>query len=182
MTELIAGVDEVGRGSLAGPVIAAAVILKNKIEGLDDSKKLSKTKREQLNQKIIENSCFAYGSASVEEIDDINILQASLLAMKRAILNLPIRPSLVLIDGTYKLDLDIPMETIIGGDSCEDAISAASIIAKVYRDNLMMQFDKKYPDFYFSSHKGYGTKLHKAAIKKHGITPIHRKTFKGVIA
>ena len=114
MTELIAGVDEVGRGSLAGPVIAAAVILKNKIEGLDDSKKLSKTKREQLNQKIIENSFFAYGSASVEEIDDINILQASLLAMKRAILNLPIRPNKVLVDGTHKPEIDILVETIIG--------------------------------------------------------------------
>ena len=169
-----------GRGSLAGPVIAAAVILKNKIEGLDDSKKLSKTKREQLNQKIIENSFFAYGSASVEEIDDINILQASLLAMKRAILNLPIRPNKVLVDGTHKPEIDILVETIIGGDSLIAEISAASIIAKVYRDNLMLDFDKKYPIYEFDRHKGYPTKLHKEMLKIHGSCFIHRKSFKGV--
>ena len=178
----IAGVDEVGRGCLAGPVIAAAVVLKTNIPGLADSKKLSKKKREELSSTIMQNSYFSFGSASVEEIDSINILQASLLAMKRAILNLSVVPGKILVDGTYKPDLDIDTQTIIGGDSVVDEISAASIIAKVYRDNLMMQFDKKYPDFYFSSHKGYGTKLHKAAIKKNGITPIHRKTFKGVIA
>ena len=180
MTELIAGVDEVGRGSLAGPVIASAVILKNKIVGLNDSKKLSKTKREQLNQKIIENSFFAYGSASVEEIDDINILQASLLAMKRAILNLPIRPNKVLVDGTHKPEIDILVETIIGGDSLIAEISAASIIAKVYRDNLMLDFDKKYPIYEFYKHKGYPTKLHKEMLKIHGSCLIHRKSFKGV--
>ena len=101
--------------------------------------------------------------------------------MKRAILNLSVEPSKVLIDGIYKPDLELDTQTIIGGDACIDAISAASIIAKVYRDNLMMQFDKEYPDFYFSRHKGYGTKLHKSAIKKYGVTPIHRKSFKGVI-
>jgi len=158
----IVGVDEVGRGCLAGPVIAAAVILKNDIPGLRDSKKLSKSKREELSSIIIQNSYYSFGSASVKEIDRINILQASLLAMKRAILNLSVEPGKILVDGTHKPDLDI--------------------VAKVYRDNLMMQFDKKYPDYYFSSHKGYGTKIHKAAIKKHGITPIHRKTFKGVVA
>ena len=181
MTELIAGVDEVGRGSLAGPVIAAAVILKNKIEGLDDSKKLSKTKREQLNQKIIENSFFAYGSASVEEIDDINILQASLLAMKRAILNLPITPDEVMVDGNQKPDIDLPTQTIIGGDSLIAEISAASIIAKVYRDNLMIEFNNKYPNYGFAQHKGYGTKVHLESIKAFGYCSIHRKTFKGVI-
>ena len=179
MIELIAGVDEVGRGSLAGPVIAAAVILKNKIEGLDDSKKLSKTKREQLNQKIIENSFFAYGSASVEEIDDINILQASLLAMKRAILNLPIRPNKGLVDGTHKPEIDILVETIIGGDSLIAEISAALIIAKVYRDDLMMKQDIIYPNYGFGQHKGYGTKAHIENIRTHGSCLIHRKSFKG---
>ena len=179
MTELIAGVDEVGRGSLAGPVIASAVILTNKIEGLDDSKKLSKTKREQLNQKIIENSFFAYGSASVEEIDDINILQASLLAMKRAILNLPIRPNKVLVDGTHKPKIDILVETIIGGDSLIAEISAASIIAKVYRDDLMMKQDVIYPNYGFGQHKGYGTQVHIENIRTHGSCLIHRKSFKG---
>ena len=179
--KLIAGVDEVGRGCLAGPVIAAAVIFKNNIPGLKDSKKLSIKKRQELSLIIMENSYFSFGSASVKEIDEINILQASLLAMKRAILNLSVKPGKILIDGVHKPDLDIDTQTIIKGDSYIDEISAASIIAKVYRDNLMLQFDKKYPNFHFSSHKGYGTKLHKAAINKYGITPVHRKTFKGVI-
>ena len=179
--KLIAGVDEVGRGCLAGPVIAAAVIFKNNIPGLKDSKKLSIKKRQKLSLIIMENSYFSFGSASVKEIDEINILQASLLAMKRAILNLSVKPGKILIDGVHKPDLDIDTQTIIKGDSYIDEIRAASIIAKVYRDNLMLQFDKKYPNFNFSSHKGYGTKLHKAAINKYGITPVHRKTFKGVI-
>jgi ribonuclease HII len=179
--KFIAGVDEVGRGCLAGPVIASAVILKTNITGLKDSKKIPRKKREELSFIIKQNSYFSFGSASAEEIDRINILQASLLAMKRAILNLSVEPSKVLIDGIYKPDLELDTQTIIGGDACIDAISAASIIAKVYRDNLMMQFDKEYPNFYFSRHKGYGTKLHKSAIKKYGVTPIHRKSFKGVI-
>ena len=179
--KLIAGVDEVGRGCLAGPVIAAAVIFKNNIPGLKDSKKLSIKKRQKLSLIIMENSYFSFGSASVKEIDEINILQASLLAMKRAILNLSVKPGKILVDGVHKPDLDIDTQTIIKGDSYIDEISAASIIAKVYRDNLMLQFDKKYPNFHFSSHKGYGTKPHKAAINKYGITPAHRKTFKGVI-
>jgi ribonuclease HII len=180
--KLIAGVDEVGRGCLAGPVIAAAVILRNNISGLKDSKKLSKKKREELSLIIMKNSYFSFGSSSPKEIDEINILQASLLAMKRAILKLSVEPGKILIDGIHKPDLNTDTQTIISGDSYIDEISAASIIAKVYRDNLMMQFDKKYPNFYFSSHMGYGTKMHKAAIKKYGITPIHRKTFKGVIS
>ena len=180
--KLVAGVDEVGRGCLAGPVIAAAVILKNNIPGLKDSKKLSKKKREELSLIIMQNSYFSFGSSSPKEIDEINILQASLLAMKRAILNLSVEPGKILIDGIHKPDLNTDTQTIISGDSYIDEISAASIIAKVYRDNLMMQFDKEYPNFYFSSHMGYGTKMHKAAIKKYGITPIHRKTFKGVIS
>ena len=178
--KLIAGVDEVGRGCLAGPVIAAAVILRNNISGLKDSKKLTKKKREELSLIIMQNSYFSFGSSSPKEIDKINILQASLLAMKRAILNLSVKPGKILIDGIHKPDLNTDTQTIISGDSYIDEISAASIIAKVYRDNLMMQFDKEYPNFYFSSHMGYGTKMHKAAIKKYGITPIHRKTFKGV--
>jgi ribonuclease HII len=180
--KLIAGVDEVGRGCLAGPVIAAAVILRNNIPGLKDSKKLSKKKREELSLIIMKNSYFSFGSSSPKEIDEINILQASLLAMKRAILKLSVEPGKILIDGIHKPDLNADTQTIISGDSYIDEISAASIIAKVYRDNLMMQFDKKYPNFYFSSHMGYGTKMHKAAIKKYGITPIHRKTFKGVVS
>jgi ribonuclease HII len=180
--KLIAGVDEVGRGCLAGPVIAAAVILRNNIPGLKDSKKLSKKKREELSLIIMKNSYFSFGSSSPKEIDEINILQASLLAMKRAILKLSVEPGKILIDGIHKPDLNTDTQTIISGDSYIDEISAASIIAKVYRDNLMMQFDKKYPNFYFSSHMGYGTKMHKAAIKKYGITPIHRKTFKGVVS
>ncbi|MEL0115170.1 MAG: ribonuclease HII [Gammaproteobacteria bacterium] len=180
--KLVAGVDEVGRGCLAGPVIAAAVILRKNIPGLKDSKKLSKKKREELSLIIMQNSYFSFGSSSPKEIDKINILQASLLAMKRAILNLSVEPGKILIDGIHKPDLNTDTQTIISGDSYIDEISAASIIAKVYRDNLMMQFDKEYPNFYFSSHMGYGTKMHKAAIKKYGITPIHRKTFKGVIS
>ena len=180
--KLVAGVDEVGRGCLAGPVIAAAVILRKNIPGLKDSKKLSKKKREELSLTIMQNSYFSFGSSSPKEIDKINILQASLLAMKRAILNLSVEPGKILIDGIHKPDLNTDTQTIISGDSYIDEISAASIIAKVYRDNLMMQFDKEYPNFYFSSHMGYGTKMHKAAIKKYGITQIHRKTFKGVIS
>ena len=181
MKSLIAGVDEVGRGCLAGPVIAAAVILKKKLANLDDSKKLSPNKREELSMIIIENSYYAFGSASPEEIDSINILQASLLAMKRAILNLPIIPDEVLVDGNKKPDTDLPPQTIIGGDSLIAEISAASIIAKVYRDNLMIEFNNKYPNYGFAQHKGYGTKAHLESIKSFGYCSIHRKTFKGVI-
>ena len=181
MKSLIAGVDEVGRGCLAGPVIAAAVILKKKISDLDDSKKLSPNKRVELSTIIIENSYYAFGSASPEEIDTVNILQASLLAMKRAILNLPITPDEVMVDGNQKPDIDLPTQAIIGGDSLIAEISAASIIAKVYRDNLMIEFNNKYPNYGFAQHKGYGTKVHLESIKAFGYCSIHRKTFKGVI-
>lgn len=181
MKIIVAGIDEVGRGALAGPVIAAAVILNNNISGLNDSKKLSPKKRSYFSDLIKDNSSYAFGSASNYEIDNINILNASLLAMKRAILNLSVEPGKILIDGIHKPDLNTDTQTIISGDSYIDEISAASIIAKVYRDNLMMQFDKEYPNFFFSSHMGYGTKMHKAALKKYGITPIHRKTFRGVV-
>ena len=178
---MIAGTDEVGRGCLAGPVVAAAVILKEDIPGLTDSKKISPKKREFLADLIMEKSFFAYGVVSNNKIDKINILNASLLAMKRAILNLPIRPSMVLVDGTFKPDLDIPMRAIIGGDSSENAISAASIIAKVYRDNLMIKYDSIFPVYDLKGNKGYGTKKHLEALKNFGHCEIHRTTFNGVI-
>ena len=178
---MIAGTDEVGRGCLAGPVVAAAVILKEDIPGLTDSKKITPKRREFLADLILENSFFAYGVVSNNKIDKINILNASLLAMKRAILNLPVRPSLVLVDGTFKPDLDIPMRAIIGGDSSENAISAASIIAKVYRDNLMIKYDSIFPVYDLKGNKGYGTKKHLEALKNFGHCEIHRTTFNGVI-
>ena len=179
--EIIAGTDEVGRGCLAGPVVAAAVILKKKIENLDDSKKLTSKKRNTLSKIVLESSYYGFGVVTNDEIDQINILNASLLAMKRAILNLPIKPTLVLVDGIHKPDLEISMRAIIGGDSSEDAISAASIIAKVFRDDLMIKYEKKYPGFDFQNNKGYGTKYHLQALKDFGSCPIHRKTFKGVL-
>ena len=178
---MIAGTDEVGRGCLAGPVVAAAVILKEDIPGLTDSKKITPKRREFLADLILEKSFFAYGVVSNNKIDKINILNASLLAMKRAILNLPVRPSLVLVDGTFKPDLDIPMRAIIGGDSSENAISAASIIAKVYRDNLMIKYDSIFPVYDLKGNKGYGTKKHLEALKNYGHCEIHRTTFNGVI-
>ena len=178
---MIAGTDEVGRGCLAGPVVAAAVILKEDIPGLTDSKKITPKRREFLADLILEKSFFAYGVVSNNKIDKINILNASLLAMKRAILNLPVRPSLVLVDGTSKPDLDIPMRAIIGGDSSENAISAASIIAKVYRDNLMIKYDSIFPVYDLKGNKGYGTKKHLEALKNFGHCEIHRTTFNGVI-
>ena len=178
---MIAGTDDVGRGCLAGPVVAAAVILKEDIPGLTDSKKITPKRREFLADLILEKSFFAYGVVSNNKIDKINILNASLLAMKRAILNLPVRPSLVLVDGTFKPDLDIPMRAIIGGDSSENAISAASIIAKVYRDNLMIKYDSIFPVYDLKGNKGYGTKKHLEALKNFGHCEIHRTTFNGVI-
>ena len=178
---MIAGTDEVGSGCLAGPVVAAAVILKEDIPGLTDSKKITPKRREFLADLILEKSFFAYGVVSNNKIDKINILNASLLAMKRAILNLPVRPSLVLVDGTFKPDLDIPMRAIIGGDSSENAISAASIIAKVYRDNLMIKYDSIFPVYDLKGNKGYGTKKHLEALKNFGHCEIHRTTFNGVI-
>lgn len=181
---ITAGVDEVGRGCLAGPVVSAAVILKEGInlDLLKDSKKITFKKRVEISEHIKSYSYYAIGLASVDEILDLNILQASLLSMKRALEQLTVKPDLTLIDGNFAPSGLKNYKTIINGDEKVKVISAASIIAKVYRDSLMIKFDKQYPDFYFSSHKGYGTKLHKAAIKKHGITPIHRKTFKGVVA
>ena len=175
----IIGVDEVGRGPLAGPVISAAIILnKEKIpEGINDSKKLPKKKREIINEKLISQHKFAIGIASVEEIDKINILQASLLAMKRAVLNLNIKPQTILVDGNKLPDLEYNMYPIIKGDSKSISIAAASIIAKVYRDKLMQDLSLQYPGYYWEKNSGYGTKQHLLALNNLGVTPIHRKSF-----
>ena len=177
---MIAGVDEVGRGCLAGPVIAASVILKRPIKGLMDSKKLSSKKRENLCQAIIENSIFAIGAADNQEIDKINILQASLLAMRRSLEKLDLKPRKVLVDGTHIFETSIEIESIVRGDNLIPSISAASIVAKVFRDRLMMAYSKEFPNYGFDKHKGYPTKLHKEMLKKYALTRIHRRTFKGV--
>jgi len=177
---LIAGVDEVGRGPLAGPVVAAAVILNpnNPIEGLRDSKRLSEKKREILVLQIKEKAfCYAYGRAEFHEIDEINILQASLLAMQRAVDGLKILPHEVWVDGQFTPKIAYPCRAIIGGDASEPAISAASILAKVKRDHEMIAMDNKYPGYGFAQHKGYPTKAHLDALTKIGISPIHRRSF-----
>ncbi|WP_223669591.1 ribonuclease HII [Kangiella shandongensis] len=177
---LVAGVDEVGRGPLAGPVVAAAVILdpEQPIEGLADSKKLTEKRREALAEEIKEKALsWSISRADVEEIDQINILQASLLAMKRSVETLSHQPELALIDGNHCPELDCAMEAIIKGDSKEPAISAASILAKVARDNEMKAMEGKYPGYGFAKHKGYPTKQHREAIMKLGITDIHRKSY-----
>ena len=178
----IAGIDEVGRGPLAGPVIAAAVILdrKNIPEGINDSKKIPKAKRILLAEKIKENSIYAYGAASEIEIDEINILQASLLAMKRASDGLSVVPKTTLIDGNFKPDIKNNTISIIKGDSKSVSIAAASILAKVYRDEIMFKYSKQFPEYGFQTNSGYGTKEHLSALKNYGITPIHRKSFKPV--
>lgn len=177
---MIAGVDEVGRGCLAGPVIAASVILKRPIKGLMDSKRLSSKKREDLSQIIIKNSIFAIGAADSQEIDQINILQASLLAMQRSLEKLDMQPKKVLVDGNHIFETSIEIEAIVGGDNLIPSISAASIVAKVFRDRLMMAYSKEFPNYGLDKHKGYPTKLHKEMLKKYGLTRIHRRTFKGV--
>ena len=181
--DLVAGVDEVGRGPLAGPVVAAAVILdpSKPIDELRDSKKMSVKKRLLVSENIKLNSlAWAFGRAEADEIDKINILQASLLAMKRAVEKLKIRPEIVLVDGKYTPDINIKKKAIIKGDSLIPAISAASIIAKVERDNEMIKLEKIYPGYGFSSHKGYPTKQHIESLEKLGITDIHRLTFSPV--
>lgn len=178
--EIVCGIDEAGRGPLAGPVYAAAVILPKEhiIEGVNDSKKLSEKKRDMLFDKIIEESvCWSVGTASEQEIDELNILQATLHAMRRAVNGLKIKPDCALIDGNQKPHLDIEERTIVKGDSKSVSIAAASIIAKVSRDRYMLELAEKYPEYQFDKHKGYGTKLHYEMIEKHGISPVHRKSF-----
>ncbi|MCU7835852.1 MAG: ribonuclease HII [gamma proteobacterium symbiont of Taylorina sp.] len=180
---LVAGVDEVGRGPLAGAVVTAAVILDpdNPISGLADSKKLTEKKRELLAIEIREKAlCYSIARAEQFEIDQLNIFHATLLAMKRAIESLEIEPDHVLVDGKFCPEISLPCEAVIKGDSKVAAISAASILAKVSRDNEMIQMDKQYPGYGFAKHKGYPTKLHIEALQKLGVTPIHRRSFKPV--
>jgi len=175
-----AGVDEAGRGPLAGPVVAAAVILEpaNPIPGLADSKMLSESKRERLADQIRQNShAWALGTASVEEIDRLNILQATLLAMRRAVESLLVLPELVLVDGNQAPLWGYPTRTVVRGDALIPAISAASIIAKVARDAMMRELDTRYPEYGFSRHKGYPTATHLQALDVHGISPAHRRSF-----
>ena len=178
--KIICGVDEAGRGPLAGPVCAAAVILppNAEIPGLNDSKKLSDKKRREL-YPIIKEQAIAYGIAFADhqEIDEINILQATYLAMERAINQLSVKPELALIDGNRAKDFGIPVETVVHGDSLSASIAAASVLAKVTRDDYMLQMAEEYPGYDFEIHKGYGTKAHYAALTKLGASPIHRMTF-----
>ena len=180
---LIAGVDEAGRGPLAGPVVAAAVVLSADaiLQGLDDSKKLSPTRREELFPKI-QTQAVVYGVAVVnpEVIDKINILQAALLAMQQAVEQLQPVPDLLLIDGNQKTASSIEQWAIVKGDSKSLSIAAASVLAKVTRDHIMQDYHQLYPQYEFARHKGYGTKLHRDLIAEHGPCPIHRSTFKGV--
>ena len=178
--KLIAGVDEAGRGPLAGPVCAAAVILPASIDipGLNDSKKLSDKQRRAL-YPIIKEKAVAYGIAfaSESEIDEINILQATYLAMQRAVEQLSVKPELLLIDGNRAPDFDVPVKTVVHGDSLSASIAAASVLAKVTRDDYMLEQAEKYPEYGFEVHKGYGTKAHYAALEAHGHCQIHRLTF-----
>lgn len=183
MNKLICGVDEVGRGPLAGAVVAAAVILdpNNPIEGLADSKKISEKKRNFLKQEICEKAiAWAIGRAEVEEIDDINILQASLLAMRRAVLALDVQAEHALVDGNKLPDLPCSATAIVGGDAIEPCISAASIVAKVTRDEEMLVLDKVYPGYGLAQHKGYPTKQHMLALETLGVSDIHRRSFRPV--
>ena len=174
----IIGVDEAGRGPLAGPVVAAAVILQHPIIGLTDSKKLSEKKRQSLLQIIEQQALFInYGMASVAEIDELNIHNATLLAMQRAVSPLATKAKLALIDGLFAPELTIASQTLVQGDLLHASISAASIAAKVSRDKLMLEFDIHYPEYGFAKHKGYGTSMHLQAINSQGPCPIHRKTF-----
>ena len=182
---LIAGVDEAGRGPLAGPVVAAAVILDDlqPILGLNDSKKLSERKRQYLALEIKAKAlCFSIAQASVEEIDEMDILQATLLAMRRAVAGLRLKPVKALIDGNRIPKLDVIAEAIVQGDAKVACISAASILAKTTRDEWMLAMHQQYPQYQFAAHKGYGTAVHLAALRAHGASPIHRKSFRPVLA
>ena len=177
---LVAGVDEAGRGPLMGPVVAAAVILDDlhPIKGLADSKKLTTLRREKLYDEIRAKAlCFSIAQASAAEIDEINILQATMLAMRRAVEGLRLKPTKVLVDGNRIPTLVIVAEAIVGGDALVPAISAASILAKVWRDRWCQEMDLAYPQYGFASHKGYGTAEHLVALQQHGACPEHRRTF-----
>lgn len=179
---LIAGVDEVGRGPLAGPVVCAAVIMpfdeENLVVGVDDSKKLSEKKREMLAEEIKKRAlCYTIVEIDEKTIDEINILEATKLGMKRAIEGLAITPDVVLTDGNMTLDIALKQQSVIHGDALSYSIGAASIVAKVYRDRLMDEYAKSYPAYGFDKNKGYGTAAHINAIKEQGLCPIHRRTF-----
>ena len=183
MNLIICGVDEAGRGPLAGPVSAAAVILdaENPIEGLADSKKLSEKQRDRLAPLIRERAlAWAVAYADVEEIDRLNILQATLLAMRRAVLALDIQPQQVLVDGLYCPQTGIQSQAIVKGDSKVAAISAASILAKTARDEIMLQLHEQYPHYGFAGHKGYPTAAHLAALREYGVSEVHRRSFRPV--
>ena len=180
--QYIAGVDEVGRGPLAGPVVCAAVIMplddESIIVGVDDSKKLSAKKRETLAEEIKKRAlAYTIVEVSEQEIDEINILEATKLGMKKALETLEIAPQSVLTDGNMTLNIDFPQKSVVGGDALCYSIGAASIIAKVYRDKMMDDYAKEYPQYAFDSNKGYGTAAHIQAIKEYGLCPIHRRTF-----
>lgn len=178
--KFVCGVDEAGRGPLCGPVAAAAVILPEglKIEGINDSKKLTEKKREKLYDEITKKAlAWGVGLASPAEIDELNILQATYLAMKRAVESMKIVPDYVLVDGNRDPKIGIPTATIVKGDGKAACIAAASILAKVTRDRLLIEMDKAYPEYGFAKHKGYPTKAHYAAIAEHGISPEHRRSF-----
>ena len=177
---LVAGVDEAGRGPLAGPVVAAAVILDdlNPIQGLADSKKLTAARREKLYDEIRAKAlCCSIAEASVEEIDQLNILQATMLAMRRAVEGLRLKPTKVLVDGNRLPVLDVLAEAIVKGDAKVPAISAASILAKVHRDRWCAEVHGQYPEYGFAAHKGYGTAQHMEALRAHGACPLHRRSF-----
>ena len=178
--QVICGVDEAGRGPLAGPVCAAAVILPANLEipGLTDSKKLTDKKRREL-FPVTKEQAIAYGIglASEQEVDEINILQATFLAMKRALEQLSVKPELALIDGNRETDFGLPVKTVVKGDSLSANIAAASVLAKVTRDDIMVELAEKYPQYGFEIHKGYGTKAHYAALTEHGASPVHRMSF-----
>ena len=177
---IVCGVDEAGRGPLAGDVYAAAVVFPpdTVIEGINDSKKLTEKKREKLFDEIIEKALYySIKTATVEEIESINILNSAMLAMKRAVESLGVKPDIVLVDGNKTPDIDIPAQSVVGGDAKSQAIAAASILAKVSRDRRMLELAEEYPQWQFERHKGYGTKLHYEMIDKFGESPIHRPSF-----
>ena len=179
----VCGIDEAGRGPLCGPVVAAACILPPGlvIEKLNDSKKLSPKRRDELFDIIKENALsFSVASASVEEIDGLNILEATLLAMRRAVAGLTVKPDYLLVDGNVFRGFGIKGESVVSGDALSPSIAAASILAKVSRDRLMVEYAKQYPDYGFDKHKGYGTKAHLEALEKYGVTPILRRSYRPV--